>query len=85
MPKLNGTRMNGFTSAARRTGIEVRAARANQKAAHLAPIDKELQAGGITSLNAIAAELNARHVPTPAGSGRWHAMQVSRLLRRLAG
>jgi hypothetical protein len=77
--------MNGFTSAARRTGIEVRAARANQKAAHLAPIVAELLAASVTSLNGIAEAPNERGVPTPAGSGRWHAMQVSRLLRRLAG
>jgi hypothetical protein len=24
-------------------------------------------------------------IPTPAGSGHWHAMQVSRLLKRLTG
>jgi hypothetical protein len=75
MPKLNGTCMNGFTSAARRTGIEVRAERANQKAANLAPIVKALQAAGVTSLNGIAAALNARGVSTPAGSGHWHAMR----------
>jgi hypothetical protein len=43
MPKVNGTRMNDFTSAARRTGFEIRAARANQKAAHLALLVKALQ------------------------------------------
>jgi hypothetical protein len=63
---------------------KARTARANQNAAELAPIIAELQASGITSLNDIAAALNERHVPTPASSGRWHAMQVSRLLRRLA-
>jgi hypothetical protein len=30
----------------------------------------------------IAAELNARKIPTPAG-GRWHAVTVKRVLARL--
>jgi hypothetical protein len=50
----------------------------------LGPVIAELQAAGITSLNAIADALNERNTPTPGGSGRWHAMQVSRLLKRLA-
>jgi hypothetical protein len=48
---------------------KVRAARANSRAADLAPVVKALQAAGITSLNGIAAALNERHVPTPAGGG----------------
>ena len=34
------------------------------------------------SANAIAAEFNAREVPTPRG-GPWHAMTVIRVQRRL--
>jgi hypothetical protein len=64
---------------------KARIARANRTALDLAPIITELRASGITSLNAIAEALNERHVPTPGGSGHWHAMQVSRLLKRLAG
>ena len=63
---------------------KARVARAKRAAAYLAPVIADLQAAGITSLNAIADALNERNVPTPGGSGRWHAMQVSRLLRRLA-
>jgi hypothetical protein len=63
---------------------KARSARANQIAADLAPIIAELRATGLTSLNGIAAALDRRHVPTPAGSGHWHAAQVSRLLKRLA-
>jgi Recombinase len=63
---------------------KARVARAKRTAGYLAPIIAELQAAGITSLNSIADELNERNVPTPGGSGRWHAMQVSRLLKRLA-
>jgi hypothetical protein len=64
---------------------KARIARANRTAAGLAPVIAELRAAGITSLNGIAAALNERAVPTPAGSGHWHAAQVSRLLKRLAG
>jgi hypothetical protein len=63
---------------------KARSARATARAADLAPIMSELKAEGITSLNGIAAALNARGVPTPAGSSHWHASQVARVLRRLA-
>jgi hypothetical protein len=62
-----------------------RTARANRIAAGLAPVIAELHAAGVTSLNGIAAALDKRRVPTPRGSGHWHAAQVSRLLKRLAG
>jgi hypothetical protein len=63
---------------------KARTARAVAQAVHLAPIIAELQASGITSLTGIAEALNARAVPTPAGSRHWHAAQVARLLKRLA-
>jgi hypothetical protein len=31
----------------------------------------------------MAAELNARKIPTPAGGGQWHAVTVKRVLSRL--
>jgi Recombinase len=62
-----------------------RMARANACAATLAPIIAEVRAAGVTSLNGIAAALNERGVPTPAGSEHWYASQVSRVLKRLAG
>jgi hypothetical protein len=85
MSKIGGRGIYGFTAKARRAAHKVRAARANANAADLAPILKELQAAGITSLNGIADALNERHVLTPAGSGHWYAMHVARLLKRLAG
>ena len=45
---------------------------------------RELQAAGVTSLNAIAAALDERGVPTPAGNRHWHAAQVARVLKRLS-
>jgi Recombinase len=59
---------------------KARMARANASAATQAPIVRELQASGVTSLNAIADALNERGVPTPAGSHHWYASQVARLL-----
>jgi hypothetical protein len=64
---------------------KARTARANRTAADLAPVIAELRTAGVTSLNAIAAALDERHVPTPAGSPHWHPAQVARLLKRLAG
>jgi hypothetical protein len=85
MSGLRGNRINRFTPAARRAGIEARQARADAKAADLAPILNELQAVGVTTLEGIAAALNERGLPTPSGHRHWHAMQVARLLKRLAG
>lgn len=43
----------------------------------------ELAAEGITSLGAVAAELNAREILTPRG-GSWHKSSVRNLVARLA-
>ncbi len=83
MSRFCQSRADQFTSAARRAAHEVRQVRANERAASLAAVVSELQAAGITSLNGIAEALNARGILTPAGSDRWYAVQVSRLLRRL--
>jgi hypothetical protein len=72
-----------FTPEVRQAGVQVRQARAVAWAADLAPIVKELQAAGITSLKGIAMALDERGVPTPTGRGYWHAVQVSRLVKRL--
>lgn len=64
-------------------GRKTIAKRADDKAADIAPAIRELQAAGITSLTAIAAGLNDQGIPTPRG-GQWQAVQVSRVLERLA-
>jgi hypothetical protein len=56
---------------------KARIARANRTAADLAPVIAELRAAGMTSLNGIAAALDERGIPTPAGSRHWHAMQAA--------
>jgi hypothetical protein len=85
MSKLGGRGVHGFTTTARRAALKVRAARANANAADVASIVKELQTAGVTTLQGIAAALDERRIPTPAGSGHRHAMKVARLLKRLAG
>jgi DNA invertase Pin-like site-specific DNA recombinase len=57
---------------------------AQQRAADIAPIVKELQAAGAVTLLAIAAELNDRGIPTARG-GQWSATQVMRLLEDIDG
>ena len=55
---------------------------ANERAANnIAPIIAELQAGGATSLQDIAARLNQRGITTARG-GTWSAKQVARVLAR---
>jgi predicted flap endonuclease-1-like 5' DNA nuclease len=85
MSNPGGTRDNHFMAVARRAGIEARQTRAAERAANLAPIVRALQADGVTSLKGIAKALNDRGVLTPAGRAHWHAMQVARVLKRLAG
>ena len=77
------SKQNGFSPTARLAAHKARQARADERAAPLTPIVKSLQAAGVTSLNALAAALNAQGVPTPAGRGCWHPPQVARILRRL--
>jgi hypothetical protein len=72
-----------FAPAAIRAARQARIARAVERALELAPVLRELQESGITSLNGIAAALNERGVPTPAGHPHWHASQVARVVRRL--
>jgi hypothetical protein len=64
-------------------GRKARTARADARASELAPIIAELREAGVTSLRTIAAELNARGVPTARGVGEWHSAQVRRMLARL--
>jgi DNA invertase Pin-like site-specific DNA recombinase len=82
--KLGGDRGNirAIAAEGRRIAAARRAAKANRRAADVAPVVRELQAGGL-SLRGIAAELDERGIPTPQG-GTWSAVQVSRVLARTA-
>ena len=81
--KLGGNRGASLTAKARAAGCAARTNQANARAADLAPTIAEIRRGGSTSLRSIAAELNRRGIPTPRGSGKWSAVQVSRALGRL--
>jgi hypothetical protein len=71
------------TAKARDAGARARTARANGRAADLAPLVAELRAAGVTSLRAIAAALNERGIATARGHALWTASQVRRVLMRL--
>lgn len=67
--------------AARRAAEEK--ALAARRAGDMADIVNEIRARGVTTVRAIADELNRRGMPTPKG-GAWHPTSVHRLLKRLA-
>jgi hypothetical protein len=71
------------TPEARAAALWVCAARADARAAALAPVIAEIQASGITEPYAIAAALTARGVPTARGLRFWGSGPVRNLLRRL--
>jgi DNA invertase Pin-like site-specific DNA recombinase len=81
--KLGGDRGVVPSKKTRAKAVEALQARANSRAADIAPIIAELQAGGCDSLRAIATGLNDAGIPTPRG-GEWTATQVQRTLARLA-
>jgi len=85
--KKRGAKLGGFrgavpTARMRKLSAEALQARTQARAADLAPIVKDLQAAGKTSLRAIAAGLNEQGIPTARG-GEWSAVQVMRVLERL--
>jgi DNA invertase Pin-like site-specific DNA recombinase len=68
------------TEAAALASAAVKAA-ADQFAANVLPIIRELQASGVKSRAALAEALNARKVPTARG-GAWSHVQVGAILAR---
>jgi len=88
--KARGTRLGNPNGAAaiRRAGkgnaasVAVQKAAADQMAANLATTIADLKAEGHTSLPAIAAGLNERHIRTARG-GHWHPSSVRNLLARI--
>jgi DNA invertase Pin-like site-specific DNA recombinase len=86
--KKRGTVLGGYrgkipTAKHRKLGAEAIQRRVDARASDLAPVIKELQAAGVTTLKGIADALNARGIPTARGDGRWQAVQVGRVLQRL--
>lgn len=70
--------------AAKGTTAALEAVRTNaaMRAADYAETIADVRSSGVTSLAAVAAELNLRGIVTPRG-GRWHASSVRNLLARL--
>jgi DNA invertase Pin-like site-specific DNA recombinase len=81
-PVVSDQIANGSVEA-REAAVRATRERAAQKAADIGPTIRKLQAGGATSLRAIAAGLNEQGIPTSRDAGAWNAMQVSRVLARL--
>ena len=73
--KARGTKLGGRRVSAERfaeigaAARQVRSQNASQVRAELLPTIKAIQATGASSLRAIAAELNAREIPTPRRTG----------------
>jgi Recombinase len=55
--------------------------RADQRAANVVPIMRQIQRSGATSLRQIAEALNARGINVPRG-GQWHATSFRNLMAR---
>jgi hypothetical protein len=71
------------TPQAREAALRVCAAKADARAAALAPVIAEIRGSGITTPYAIAAALMARGIPTARGHRFWTAGPVRNLLNRL--
>jgi DNA invertase Pin-like site-specific DNA recombinase len=81
--KARGKRLgNPKLSKAAARGTAAGKAAADQFAANVLPLIREIQASGVTSHNAIAAKLNERRVKTARG-GRWAHVQVGMILARM--
>lgn len=83
--KLGGRVENLGESSAKgfKASLVARKAKAQGRAADLAPVIAELRAEGITSLRSVAAALTAKGIPTARGAADWSPVQVSRLLAQL--
>ena len=80
--KTYGAQVLNISSKTRAMAVAALQERAVSRAADIAPIVKQLQEAGKTSLRAIAEGLNVAGIPTARG-GEWSAVQVMRILERL--
>lgn len=80
--KARGVKLGGpKLKQARKAAVEAIKEAADQQAANVVPIIREVQRAGAKTLREIAGVLNARGIPTARG-GRWHAMSVRNALAR---
>jgi DNA invertase Pin-like site-specific DNA recombinase len=81
--KARGVKLgNPKLKQARRLAVTALKAAADQNAANVLPVIKEIKRVGAKSLGAIARALNARGIPTPRGA-EWHAAGVRNVLARV--
>lgn len=78
----NGARALKGKQVGNKQAVAAVKAKANYRASNLASIVDDLRIKGVTSVRAVAEELNAQGILTPRG-GRWHATSVARLMTRL--
>ena len=78
----NGARALRRAKRGNAASLEAITAKANEHASYLRPVIEALAEEGVSSLGAIAAELNERGMLTPRG-GQWHKSSVRNLLARL--
>lgn len=81
--QLGGDRGAILSAEAKAKGVHVRKAKAQNRAADLAPILEDIRAAGATTLQAMADGLNAKGIPTARG-GKWGPVQVMRVEKRVA-
>jgi DNA invertase Pin-like site-specific DNA recombinase len=80
--KARGVKLGGPKLAqAREMALETIATAADNHAANVLPIIREIRKGGATTLREIADALNARGIQTARG-GQWYATTVSNVLAR---
>lgn len=80
--KARGVKLGGpMLSKARKNAVASIKALADQNAANVLPVIREIRRAGVTSLHQIADALNARGITTARG-GRWYASSVRNVLAR---
>jgi DNA invertase Pin-like site-specific DNA recombinase len=79
----NGARALKGKQVGNKEALAMIKARAQERAQNLRAIVADVRSSGITSVRAIADELNRRAILTPRG-GQWHATSIVRLLERIA-
>ena len=79
----NGTRALRSKQVGNKQALAAVKANAHHRAANLQNIVNDIRSQGITSVRAIAGELNARGILTPRGRS-WHTTSATFLLARLA-
>ena len=78
----NGARALRGKQVGNKQAVATVKANAEHRAANLRAFVDDLRTQGVSSVRAIAAELNERGILTPRG-GAWHPTSAARLLSRL--